>query len=138
MYLLTSRIHGRSKRAAVRFAIVGFLGTVLQFACYDILLRIFPGIMEELAMTIAFVLEAVVNYLLSNFYTFSTRPTATNLGGFLFARLFNYLVQMFFLWLLLCFLGPQISGILSIALAGLVNYFVMHFVFNRTKSKTPA
>ena len=75
-------------RSAVRFVLVGALGTGLQYGIYYLLLGLFQQhwpemmILTSLAFTIGFVMEMIYNYLLTSFYTFRVRPTWKNAGGF--------------------------------------------------------
>ncbi len=129
-------------RSAVRFVCVGALGTGLQYGIYYLLLRWFqwqwPDMMvmlTSLAFTVGFVIEMVCNYFLTSFYTFRVTPSLKNAGGFLFGRAINYLIQLFFLNALIWFhVSEEISGIIAIMLAGVINYFVL-LPFYREKKK---
>lgn len=119
-------------RSAVRFVLVGALGTGLQYGIYYLLLDFFQhhwaevAILTSLAFTIGFVMEMICNYFLTSFYTFKMRPNWKNAGGFLFGRAINYAIQMLllnlFIWL---HLSEELAGIAAIALAGIINYFVL-------------
>jgi len=123
----------------VRFVCVGAFGTLLQYGVYYLFLELFhrtlsdSQTMTSLAFSLGFVVEMVVNYFLTNYFTFHTRPNWKNVGGFVFGRALNYVVQLAFLnvfiWLAL---SEEISGILAIILAGIINYFVL-VPFFRTK-----
>ena len=74
-------------RSAVRFVLVGALGTGLQYGIYYVLLGIFQTKWAEdtwltsVAFTVGFVIEMVYNYLMTSFYTFRVRPTLKNAGA---------------------------------------------------------
>ena len=119
-------------RSAVRFVLVGALGTGLQYGIYYVLLGIFQTKWAEdtwltsVAFTVGFVIEMVYNYLMTSFYTFRVRPTLKNAGGFLFGRALNYVIQLIFLNVLICLhMSEEWAGIAAIALAGVINYFVL-------------
>ena len=119
-------------RSAVRFVLVGALGTGLQYGIYYVLLGIFQTKWAEdtwltsVAFTVGFVIEMVYNYLMTSFYTFRVRPTLKNAGGFLFGRALNYVIQLIFLnILILLHMSEEWAGIAAIALAGVINYFVL-------------
>ena len=119
-------------RSAVRFVLVGALGTGLQYGIYYVLLGIFQTKWAEdtwltsVAFTVGFVIEMVYNYLMTSFYTFRVRPTLKNAGGFLFGRALNYLIQLIFLNVLIWLhMSEEWAGIAAIALAGVINYFVL-------------
>ena len=60
-------------RSAVRFVCVGVLGTLLQYGIYYLFLDIFresnadSQTMTSVAFSIGFLVEMVVNYLLTNY-----------------------------------------------------------------------
>jgi putative flippase GtrA len=119
-------------RSAVRFALVGAFGTGLQYGIYYFLLELFQrqwpeiSVLTSVAFTVGFVVEIICNYFLTSFYTFRTRPSWKNAGGFLFGRGVNYIIQMIFLNALIWFhISEQWAGILAIALAGIINYFIL-------------
>ena len=119
-------------RSAARFVLVGALGTGLQYGIYYLLLMVFQrqwpevGILTSVAFTAGFIIEMVCNYFLTSFYTFRVRPTWKNAGGFLFGRAINYVIQLLFLNLLIWLhFSEELAGIAAIALAGVINYFVL-------------
>ena len=119
-------------RSAARFVLVGALGTGLQYGIYYLLLMVFQrqwpevGILTSVAFTAGFIIEMVCNYFLPSFYTFRVRPTWKNAGGFLFGRAINYVIQLLFLNLLIWLhFSEELAGIAAIALAGVINYFVL-------------
>ena len=131
MKTLTGRLPMKY-RSAVRFVFVGTLGTGVQYGIYYLLLDIFQrqwpevGILTSVAFTAGFMIEMVCNYFLTNFYTFRTRPSWKNAGGFLLGRVLNYVIQLSLLnalvWL---HMGEEWAGIVAIMLAGVISYFVL-------------
>lgn len=127
-------------RSAVRFICVGIFGTLLQYGIYYLFLALFRRIlpdsitMASVAFTIGFYLEMIVNYFLTNYYTFHTHPSWKNAGGFVFGRAVNYIVQMLLLHALLWLsLSEEWAGIVAIILAGILNYFVLLPFFKAKK-----
>ena len=119
-------------RSAVRFVLVGALGTGLQYGIYYMLLGVFQQhwpevmILTSLAFTIGFVMEMICNYFLTSFYTFRVRPNWKNAGGFLVGRALNYVIQLLLLnCLIWLHMSEEWAGIAAIALAGVINYFVL-------------
>ena len=119
-------------RSAVRFVLVGALGTGLQYGIYYLLLGLFQQhwpemmILTSLAFTIGYVMEMIYNYLLTSFYTFRVRPTWKNAGGFLVGRAINFVIQLLLLnCLIWLHMSEEWAGIAAIALAGVINYFVL-------------
>ena len=128
-------------RSAGRFVLVGAFGTGLQYGIYYLLLNFFQkqwpevGILTSFAFTIGFVMEMICNYFLTSFYTFKVRPNWKNAGGFLFGRAINYVIQMLLLNALIWLhMSEEFAGILAIALAGIINYFIL-LPFYKDKKK---
>lgn len=138
MKLLTSHLVG-TKRSAVRFTIVGTVGTILQYAIYHGFLCLFeacyPGKeLTTLAFVLGFLLEMVYNYILTSYYTFEQKPDVKNLLFFLGGRGVNFAVQMVLLRLLLrCVVSKSLAGAGAILLAGVVNYLVLKPLFERNR-----
>ena len=131
MKTLTGRLPMKY-RSAVRFVFVGTLGTGVQYGIYYLLLDFFQrqwpevGVLTSLAFTIGFVMEMICNYFLTSFYTFRIRPNWKNAGGFLFGRAINYVIQLLLLNLLIWLhMSEEWAGIAAIALAGVINYFIL-------------
>ena len=131
MKTLTGRLPMKY-RSAVRFVLVGALGTGLQYGIYYMLLGVFQQhwpevmILTSLAFTIGFVMEMICNYFLTSFYTFRVRPNWKNAGGFLVGRALNYVIQLILLnCLIWLHMSEEWAGIAAIALAGVINYFVL-------------
>lgn len=152
MQLITSSLSPK-KRSAVRFVIVGNFGTLLQYLLYSMLLQAFGWLWPDVplmtvAFTIAYVIEVFVNYILTAYYTFSTRPSRKNASGFVVGRIFNYFIQVVllhsFAWMFLQtmpsdeLMANKLAGISSIVVAGIINFFVMHFFFGKEKKKKNA
>lgn len=130
-------------RSAVRFVCVGAFGTGLQYGIYYGFLSLFDhycpdlGIRVSLAFTIGFVIEMISNYLLTSFYTFGTHPNLKNAGGFLLGRGVNYVLQLTFLHVLIGWtLTEELSGIIAIVLAGVINYFILVPFYHKRKGKS--
>lgn len=128
-------------RSAVRFMFVGAFGTGLQYGIYYLLLDFFQrqwpevAILTSLAFTIGFAMEMICNYFLTSFYTFKVRPTWKNAGGFLFGRAINYFIQLLLLNILIWLhMSEEWAGLVAIALAGVINYFVL-LPFYKDKKK---
>lgn len=136
MQLPSARIQ-EPARSAVRFTVVGSTGTLIQTGIYLLFLHLFEQQWPEhdltnVAFTIGFVLEMISNYFLTSYYTFQSKPSIKNLGGFLSGRAVNYLVQVASLQaLIFCHMNNKIAGFLAIVIAGIVNYFVVRIFFKK-------
>ena len=147
MHLLTSRLNDTA-RSAIRFTIVGLIGTVIQYVLYDALLWLFAKGMGDvnnwltnLAFVVAFVIEMTINYFFTTYYTFRSRPSWKNASVFAGSRVVNFLIQMGLLNLLLLVLRhwdgiidtDRWAGLSAILIAGVVNYFLLRIIFRKKK-----
>ena len=130
-------------RSAVRFVLVGALGTGLQYGIYYLLLGVFQtkwpevALLTSVAFTAGFMIEMVVNYFLTSFYTFKKTPTWKNAGGFLLGRALNYGIQLLFLNVMIWLhISEEWAGIVAIMLAGVINYFVLRPFYKDKKKES--
>ena len=130
-------------RSAARFAVVGTTGMFVQDGIYRLALYLM-GVDPEgeaglvyVAFAIGFIIEMVLNYFVSAWYTFGSKPTWKNAGGFILARVINYGVQNLFLWMIIAAgISANNAGFPSIFLAGIVNFFILR-IFFKQKNKNP-
>lgn len=130
-------------RSATRFVIVGTTGMFVQDGIYRLALYLM-GVDPEgeaglvyVAFAIGFIIEMVLNYFVSAWYTFGSKPTWKNAGGFILARVINYGVQNLFLWMIIAAgISANNAGFPSIFLAGIVNFFILRLFFKQ-KNKNP-
>lgn len=130
-------------RSATRFVIVGTTGMFVQDGIYRLALYLM-GVDPEgeaglvyVAFAIGFIIEMVLNYFVSAWYTFGSKPTWKNAGGFILARVINYGVQNLFLWMIIAAgISANNAGFPSIFLAGIVNFFILR-IFFKQKNKNP-
>ena len=128
-------------RSAVRFMVVGFTGSILQtwffVAALWALGQPEKGLtLYYVAFAIGFILEMIPNYLMSNYYTFGTRPNKKNAGGFLFSRAINIVVQFCLLPLMIRLLPSwrdDYISLLVIFIGGVINYFICLIFFKKKK-----
>lgn len=141
MKLLTSRLK-EPTRSAVRFTVVGTIGTGVQYALYYMFLVLFARMYGEedsafwanVAFILGFSIEVIGNYILTCYYTFQQKPSWKNAGGFIAGRLSNFAVQIGLLNLLIMpwvGMNDKWAGMVAIVVAGIVNYFVLKFIYNR-------
>lgn len=119
--------------------VVGFSGSFVQtwFFMAAMLMLGQPEkgtVLFYVAFGIGFVLEMIPNYFLSNWYTFSTRPSWKNAGGFLLARAINLVIQFTLLPLAVHLLPAWREDHISLVVifaAGCVNYLVCLIFFKK-------
>ena len=141
MKLPTSYLPGKI-RSAVRFMVVGFTGSLVQtwFFMAALLAMSYPEkgtMLYYVAFGIGFVLEMIPNYFFSNWYTFGTRPSWKNAGGFLLARSINLVIQFALLPFMVDHLESWRDDIISLVvifIAGCINYLICLIFFKKKVS----
>lgn len=78
-------------REPLRFVIVGIIATAIQYGIYLALLSIVDA---NIALTIGYIISLACNFLLSTYFTFSTKPTTKKAGGFVLSHVVNWLMQL--------------------------------------------
>ena len=130
-------------RSAVRFMVVGTVGMFLQTWFFELFLLAFrvpeeikTGVLYYTAFVLGYLVEMVNNYLLLNWYTFRTRPSWKNAGGFLIARAINLPIQLGLLPLCIA-LMPNLSNVyisyVVIFIGGCINYVICLLFFKNKK-----
>ena len=131
----------RLARTAVRFTIVGLLGMLIQTWFFELSLMMFDNPEKGAALyfaafTMGYIFEMIPNYILSNWYTFGTRPNWKNASGFVIARVVNFPLQLALLPLFIRLLPTWRDDYISflvIFIAGCVNYFICLLFFKKKK-----
>lgn len=75
----------------VRFGLVGITATLIQYGTYLLLLRLFS---HNPAMTIAYFVSFLFNFIASTHYTFKVKANAKHGLGFAFSHVVNYFLQL--------------------------------------------
>ena len=92
----------KHKGEVLRFAITGTLVTFILYAVYLPLSYIMSNSVG-IAYSIGFAISFITNFLLSNYYTFRTKPTFDKAILFCIVQFINYMLQIlcfkFFIWI---------------------------------------
>lgn len=114
-------------RQPIRFVIVGGLATALHYGLY----LLFQNIMWAwLAYTIGYAVSFVMNYILTNYYTFKTRPNTKNGVGFIISHAINYALHVGLLELFLWIKIPNEWAPLPVFMIVIpINFFLLRYFF---------
>lgn len=92
----------KHKGEVLRFAITGALVTFILYAVYLPLSYIMSNYVG-VAYSIGFIVSFITNFVLSNYYTFRTKPTIDRAILFCIVQFINYMLQIicfkFFIWI---------------------------------------
>ena len=130
-------------RSAARFMVVGFSGSLIQTWLFMAALWAMHNpakgtVLYYVAFGIGYLLEMIPNYIFSNWYTFGTRPSWKNAGGFLMARAINMGIQLGLLPLMLAWLPSWRDDYISYAvifIGGCINYLICLIFFKKPKDE---
>lgn len=112
----------------VRFGLVGGLATVLQYGFYVIFVHA-VGVKAVPSTMISYALSFVVNYFLSSYFTFHTKPTAKNGLGFTLSHLVNMGLQTGLVAIFKEIVGKTLALLPAMAICIPVNYCLVRFAF---------
>ena len=79
------------QKGFIKFCIVGGVATGIHYGIYLLLNR---AMNTTLAFTIGYIVSFLANFVLSNYFTFKTRPSAKKGFGFAMSHFINYLLQV--------------------------------------------
>ena len=113
----------------IRFCLVGGLATAVHYAIY-LLLQVW--IWTWLAYTIGYALSFLMNYVLTNYFTFKTKPTVKNGVCFVISHAVNYGLHIGLLELFLWLGVPGVWAPIPVYCIVIpINFLLVRFVFTQ-------
>lgn len=126
---LKKLINGNSRLSEiVRFGIVGGIATVLQYGFYVIFVNV-VHVKAVPSSMISYALSFVVNFFLSSYFTFHSRPNAKKGLGFTLSHLFNMGLQTGLVAIFKGIVGPTLALLPALAICIPLNYLFVRFAF---------
>ncbi len=125
---LTTKIITSSERKTevVRYIIVGGIATAIQYGCYLALVELSP--LSAIASTIAsYCISLLVNFLLSSFFTFKTRPNAKKAASFATSHMVNMGLQVVMVTLFTNFIDKSYAILPAMTICIPINFFLVRF-----------
>lgn len=116
-----------------RFCIVGTVCTGLD-VCIFYIVRMFTS--YPIALICGYVLSLIINYFLTIYWTFKTKPSAMNVVGIIASHLFNlFVVRMGLMCIFVNTLNfnDRIAYVPTIAISVITNFIIIKCVINKTK-----
>jgi len=125
-------------REFIKFAFFGLLNSLVNYACFFILLKI--GVFYIFASTFGFFSGAITGYYLNRRYTFKSQIIFTKgLYKYLSIQLFMLIINIIALFYLVEYIGfeAMIGQFFAIIITALLNFlFVRRFVFKNESNST--
>lgn len=113
----------------IRFGIVGVIAVLIQYFVYIVTIPYFG---TTIAFTIGYIVSFCCNFIMSNYFTFKTKPSTEKGFKFMLAHCCNYLLQIGLLNVFIFLgIGNKIAALLVQAISVPVNYFLVRRALNK-------
>lgn len=117
----------------IRFCIVGVICTGIDAAIFYAVRSFAP---YPIALVSGYVLSLIVNYFLTIYWTFRSKPNAKNAIGVVAAHMFNlFVVRMGLMYVFVDILAinDRIAYIPTLMISVVTNFIIVKFVINKLK-----
>lgn len=117
----------------IRFCLVGVVCTGLDASIFYVVCMFAP---YQVALVSGYVLSLILNYFLTIYWTFKSKPTAKNGIGIVAAHLFNlFVVRMGLMYIFVELLNAndRIAYIPTLLISVVTNFVVIKFVIEKLK-----
>lgn len=134
---LKKLINGQGRLSEIiRFGLVGGFATILQYGLYVVFAEA-VGLTAVISTIISYAISFIFNFILSNLFTFHTRPNARKGLGFLLSHVINLGLQTGLVAIFNIFLNKTLVLLPAMAICVPVNYFLVRYALTgkRTQSK---
>lgn len=112
----------------IRFGLVGFFATCLQYGVYVIFVDA-VGVKAVPSTLISYAISFVANFFLSTYFTFHTRPDAAKGIGFTLSHLINMGMQTGMVAIFKGLVGKTLALLPALGICIPLNYLLVRFVF---------
>lgn len=116
----------------IRFGLVGGMATMIQYGIYVVFVNAVkvPAVPSTM---ISYAISFIFNFLMSNYFTFRTKPTTSRGFGFAMSHLINMGLQVGFVAIFKEIVGPTLALLPTFAICIPVNYLLVRFVLTSPK-----
>lgn len=132
-------INGKGRLSEIiRFGIVGFCATALQYGIYVVFVDA-VGVKAVPSTLISYAISFIANFFLSSYFTFHTKPDAVKGIGFTLSHLVNMGLQTGMVAIFQQIVGKTLALLPALGICIPINYMLVRFVFTHDlfKSKKP-
>lgn len=113
----------------VRFCANGVLAVAIQYGVYLLLVQ---WINPFAANTVGYAVSFCVNFIITSYWTFRSRPSWRKLAGFGGSHIVNYVCQQAFLALFLwAGIAKEYAAIMAMGSAVPVNFMILRVIYNK-------
>ncbi len=119
----------------IRFGIVGGVATLLQYGFYVIFVDL-VDIPAVAATMVSYALSFVFNFVMSNYFTFHTKPNAKKGIGFTLSHIINMGLQVGFVAIFKDLVGDTLALLPAMMICIPVNYLLVRFALTNRRFKS--
>lgn len=126
-HLFYRMVMGNSQLSQIlRFGIVGGLATILQYGVYVVFVAAVkvPAVPSTM---ISYAISFIFNFLMSNYFTFNTRPSTLRGIGFTLSHMVNMGLQVGLVAIFKGIVGPTLALLPAMAICIPANYLLVRF-----------
>ncbi len=132
-YVLIELICKKLNNEFIRFVIVGFVSTVVQYIIY-LILQTFLSV--SISYTIGYIFSVIVNFYLTSYYTFNETLKWKNAFGVAIAHILTYFIHIGLLTFFIHIgIKNEIAPIPVYIIAFPVSFLIVRFVFKYEKNQ---
>lgn len=117
----------------IRFCVVGAVCTGID-ACIFYVVRTFAS--YQIALVSGYILSLVINYFLTIYWTFKSKPNPKNAVGVVAAHIFNlFVVRMGLMYIFVngFSVNDRLAYIPTLAISVITNFIIVKLVINKLK-----
>lgn len=114
------------KAEGIRFIITGSIATLIQYGCY-LLFLMACGVSPVTSTITSYTISFIVNYFLSNKFTFRTQPKRKNALSFFCCHIINLGLQTAFVAIFSRLFNPEYALIPAMAICIPCNFLLVRF-----------
>lgn len=116
-----------------KFCIVGVLCTCIDAAIFYTVIRFSS---YQVSLVTGYILSLLINYFLTIYWTFNSKPSKKNAAGVVIAHLFNlFIVRMGLMWVFLnlLLLNEKVAYIPTLLISVISNFLIIKLIINKIK-----
>lgn len=119
----------------IRFGLVGSIATLLQYGFYVIFVNVID-IPAVAATMVSYALSFIFNFIMSNYFTFHTKPNAKKGIGFTLSHLINMGLQVGLVAIFKGLVGDTLALLPAMLICIPVNYLLVRFALTNRRFKS--
>lgn len=130
-HIMSSVNRSESKKAeSIRFIITGGFATAVQYGLYLLFVTL-CSIPAAVAAIVSYGISFLANFVISNYYTFHTRPTKKKMATFSASHLINLSMQTILVQVFSGWIGPGLALLPAMMICVPCNFFMVRYALKK-------